>query len=728
MGLAWGLGLAPAWAGGWFERVAVFEAARNAPAGTEAKPAVAEIVAASADGRWLLYTDSQRRAVGLVDLRDPARPRPGGLIEVSGEPTSVAVRGRYAWVVVDQTTDHAMPQGELLALDWRRGRVVERCPLFGQPDAIAFDPQGRHAVIVIENERDEKLDKGKLPQLPGGNLSIVPVRAGGLPDCTRIHPVSLSGLAAVAPQDPEPEFVHVNRQGLAVVSLQENNHLVLVDVARRQVVGHFSAGAVDLDGIDATTDGRIVLNERRTGLVREPDAVAWLDDERFVTANEGDWVGGSRGITIFDRQGRVLWDSGALLEHWAVRLGHYPDKRSRAKGNEPEGLAVGTFGGQRLFFVGSERSSLVTVWHDEGPGRAPMPLQALPALQGPEGLLALPKRGLLVVASEVDKGARAGLTIYRWVERPRDAAPPYPMLQSDDDAQGRPIPWGALSGLAADPQRPGRLWAVSDSFFAETYLYEIDATRHPARIVRRLTVTRDGQPVGYDGEGIAVRADGGFWLASEGDPDAKGAPRPNLLIQLDAEGRVVREVALPEAIARHATRFGLEGVAVTGRGADEAVWAIVQREWKDDPKGHVKLLRYRPASGEWGVWHVPLETPRLEGSWVGMSELVAVGDDAFVLIERDNQFGPQALKRLSFVSVRGVAPAAPGQSPVPVLAKRLVRDVVPDLAAHGGFVPDKLEGLTRDAAGHWFAVTDNDGVDGSNGETMLLRWPTLALP
>ena len=45
---------------------------------------------------------------------------------------------------------------------------------------------------------------------------------------------------------------------------------------------------------------------------------------------------------------------------------------------EPEGIEVGTYNGERLFFVGLERASLVLVFKDEGPGKAPRYLQALP--------------------------------------------------------------------------------------------------------------------------------------------------------------------------------------------------------------------------------------------------------------------------------------------------------------------------------------------------------------
>ncbi len=96
----------------------------------------------------------------------------------------------------------------------------------------------------------------------------------------------------------------------------------------------------------------------------------WIDDDRFVTANEGDYEGGSRGFTIFKTDGTVDYDSGADFEHLIVRLGHYPEGRNK-KGSEPEGAEVATFGEDRLIFIGAERASLVGVYKDEGAGQGP---------------------------------------------------------------------------------------------------------------------------------------------------------------------------------------------------------------------------------------------------------------------------------------------------------------------------------------------------------------------
>ncbi|MFN8727961.1 MAG: esterase-like activity of phytase family protein [Rhodospirillales bacterium] len=702
-----------------FDRIATIEAVRMLPPDRDrTKRSIAEIVAASEDGNTLVYVDGEQNGLGFVDIADPAAPRPAGFLPLTGELTSVAVRGARAYTVVDTSPNKREVSGYVAVVDIAARRELMRCDLGGQPDSTVVSRDGRFLVVVIENERDERLERGAIPQLPAGNLTILPLAAGGL-DCAALRRVDLTGLAAVAPEDPEPEFVDVNARGEAVVTLQENNHIAIVDIASARVVAHFSAGTVTLEQVDATRDGVVRPVQRLENVVREPDAVKWLDDTRFVTANEGDYRNGSRGFTIFRRDGTVEWDSGNFLEHLAIALGHYPELRSANRGNEPEGVEVATFDGERLIVVGSERASLVTVWRDEGAGRAPTFLQALPTGVAPEGLLAIPARGLFVAAAEADNpetGLRSTLTIYR--RAPGTAA--YPTIRSENGPNGVPLPWGALSGLAADPQVPARLYAVTDSFYSEAQILTIDAARMPARIVSAATVSRDGKPAAdLDIEGIATRADGGFWLASEGNPERQQGALLDRLLRVAANGTIEAEYVLPEALTRHALRFGFEGVTATGRGADETVWIAVQREWKDDPKGHAKILRFKPATQEWGVLHYPLgETP---AGWMGLSEIAADGTDAFVVIERNNQWGDAAIKRLYRFSVAGLVPAAPGAASVPVVAKTLLRDMVPDLAKTRGTVLEKLEGFAIDRAGTMFAVTDNDGVQGTSGETQFMN-------
>ncbi len=59
--------------------------------------------------------------------------------------------------------------------------------------------------------------------MPPGLLVMYDVSEGGV-DCDSRTEADLTGLAEVAPEDPEPEFVDIIGLGETVVTLQENNH------------------------------------------------------------------------------------------------------------------------------------------------------------------------------------------------------------------------------------------------------------------------------------------------------------------------------------------------------------------------------------------------------------------------------------------------------------------------------------------------------------------------
>ena len=71
--------------------------------------------------------------------------------------------------------------------------------------------------------------EGGLPQLPAeGSYPVLTLR--GAPASWTLGSVDLRGLSEYAPEDPEPEFVDIDSKNRAVVTLQENNHLVIVDL------------------------------------------------------------------------------------------------------------------------------------------------------------------------------------------------------------------------------------------------------------------------------------------------------------------------------------------------------------------------------------------------------------------------------------------------------------------------------------------------------------------
>ena len=156
---------------------------------------------------------------------------------------------------------------------------------------------------------------------------------------------------------------------------------------------------------------------------------------------------------------------------------------------------------------------------------------------------------------------------------------------------------------------------------------------------------------------------------------------------------------------------------------DDTLWIAIQRGWKDDPKNTVKLVAYNTETQEWGAVRYPIDVP--ETGWVGLSEITAHGDHVYI-IERDNQIHDRVqLKALYRVPMSALQPAALGGD-LPMVEKELVRDFIPDLSAPNGYVVDKIEGFTVDAAGNGYAVTDNDGVDASSGETHFFTTGQIA--
>ena len=693
-----------------FNRIASFPVTKNL--GNQALETItsAEIITATADGHTLIYSDSPRGGIGFIDIKQANQPKALGFLDLKGEPTSVASVGQWVVAGVNTSESYTNPSGYLAIANVASQKVMQRCDLGGQPDSVAVSKDGRYIAVAIENERDEELNDGALPQMPAGYVVIIEFdQATG--ECKKTHNISLTGLADIAPSDPEPEFVAFNDNNEVVVTLQENNHIVVINAEQAKVMQHFSAGTVNLSQIDVKKDGTLTFTASQSNVKREPDAVKWLDNDRFVIANEGDYQGGARGFTIFNKKGDVLFESGARFEHEVIRVGHYPEKRSGKKGAEPEGLEVATFNGQTYIFVMSERGSVMAVYKDTG--AEPEFVQMLPSGIAPESAIAIPGRHLIATANEADLVKDGGPRSHVMLYQLENKAPAYPQIRSNLDAQGAPIGWGALSGLAADQKQAGKLYAISDSFYSnQPAIFTIDASKSPAQITEKLVVTRDGKPAEkLDLEGIVVDPQGGFWLASEGNEKKEV---PHALYHVTATGEIDQTIDFPAELLKNQERFGAEGITLV----DHTLWVAIQRPWKDDAKDQTKLLAYDLVSKQWSAAHYPLE--KAENGWMGLSEITAHNGSLYV-IERDNQLAEAAkVKRLYKVDLANVKTAALGES-LPTLSKHLVYDFMPELKAQNGIVVDKIEGFTIDASNTGYAVTDNDGVDDSTGETFFFK-------
>lgn len=721
-----------------FERTATYPVFRNVPEGVDPDAeTVAEISDVTDDGTTVVYTDAAGQRIGFLDITDPAAPVGDGSIDLTGlgadtdSPTSVAVVGDHVLVVVDTTTDLDAPSGRLDVVALEGRERVASLDLGGQPDSIAVDEASDTAVVAMENQRDEEGtpdgggEEGDLPQAPPGSIQTIDLSAADPADWTATDVPLVDGTGAplpviaeaglYAPSDPEPEYVDI-ADGVAAVSLQENNGVVLLDLATREVTGAFSTGEATVPGIDVADDGVI----DQTGSIteeREPDAVQWVGDGLLATANEGDLRGGSRGWTVFDAAtGDVVWDAGNSFERIAVRYGLHNEARADNKGSEPEGMAFDVYDGVPYVFVGSERSNVVATYDMTDP-RTPRLVAVLPTTNGPEGLLPVPDRDLMVVSSETDDaeaGVRATVGVYERGEGPSR----FPSIVSGFTGPAPadpPVGWGALSGLTADPDEPETAYAISDSAYTEGRIYTVRTDVSPALITDLDVVTEDGQAPALDLEGIAARPRGGFWLASE------GATGPgNQLLRVDDDGVVQERVSLPATIGARLGSRGLEGVTVVGTGDEETLYVALQSPLTGETQA--RIGRYDVAARSWTWYGYDLEAPAAEGSRVGLSEVVALDDDSLAVIERDDLVGAAAddapaVKRVYAVDVP--AGAGDGSDAVTAtLTKRLAADVLPVLQEPRGWTQEKLEGLAV-VDGRVLAVTDNDGLDDATGETVL---------
>lgn len=721
-----------------FNRVATLPSCMqiNATCNTNEETA-AEIVAASSDGMTLVYTDALKKQIGFVDIANPAMPKPKGVLAMGGEPTSVAVKGGVALIAVDTSADFINASGDLVVVDIATQAILHRRSIGGQPDSVAISPDGKYAAIVIENQRDEGLNGGLPPQLPAGKLVVMDLTAATPANWTA-RDVNLTGLAALYPADPEPEYVDINSDNIAVVTLQENNHIALVDLASAAVTQHFTAGTVDMVNVDLTDNRPALIKpvEVKKTQLREPDGVTWINNHYFATANEGDLNGGSRSFTVFNKQGQVVWDSGSTLDDMAIRYGHYQDRRSDAKGNEPENIEMGVFGHDRYLFVNSERSSVIFVYDVADPAK-PAFKQVLPASAAPEGGLAIPARNLYVVASESDirsAAIRAGLNIYNYNVNTQQ----YPTVQSVNRPDGNPIPWSALSALASDANNPNILYSIEDSFFGQNRIFTLDVSNKPALIVGETKVmdtnnvfassgvnahlpsvtnaelaamVNADKSVNIDPEGLAKSADGGFWIASEGAGAAASATTMNLIFKTDAQGVIESVIHLPAEVNALQINNGYEGIAEY----NNSLYLAFQRAWAGEANPRIGI--YDLASKTWKFVFYPLDaySSQYAGGWVGLSEITSLGNGEFMVLERDNRGGPDAaIKRLYRINLQAVTD---GQT----ITKTLIKDIKSVLGSTTGTLLEKVEGTAVMANGDVYIVTDNDGVNDHSGETQLIN-------
>ncbi len=743
-----------------FSQIATF----NVSAGT------AEIVAAGDNGRLLVYTDAGNRNLGFVDIGNPNHPQAITTLTMPGEPTSVAIAGKYAFAAVWADLPSignpppAFNPGKLVVVDLHHPHnptIVGMVDIGFHPDSCKVKKIGNryHVVVAIENQ-PVIVENGLVAEDdrpgspndvgPAGFVQVIRVDVNNLANSVvtdvALPAATLSAAGCLYPADPQPEYVDWNGHTVAV-TLQENNGIALIDMSnpnQPQLTGVFSTGIVaprpaDLDDNDVIsltdtypTGAPAVVDAGNNPVAagsRMPDALAFSPDGSVIfTADEGElnYTGG-RGMSCWSSNGTFLGDDGGDLEHTAVVFSHYPDGRSDARGIEVEGMATGRFGNRAFAFVLSERGSFMAVYDIDSPSQ-PRLVQVLPTGISPEGIAVIENRNLVVTACEVS----GTLNIYKGNRGAYRPSPTQPQLFSAD----LNTPWAAISGLCAGIW-PGQLFAVNDNALP-TAIYRLQAGSSFVPVEVFTPVVRNGVQQYYDGEGICLDRSivrpqhAGFWFASEGNASSQ----PNLLVQVDRHGEVLREIQLPNSIDAGADANlggtaqgpqaggrirsnGFEGLSLSHDG--RYVYAAIQREFAGEfPTGpkFARIARYdlqqlqSPTvpqnglrfGGDWEFFYYQLDTND-PVNWPGLSEITQIGNDRFLVIERDKGIGSgSTLKKVYGFNLNGLVPDTDGVPDASdTVIKVEVRDVVDEFSPY-----EKIEGIGVSWGSLWIAL-DNDG-------------------
>ena len=170
----------------------------------------------------------------------------------------------------------------------------------------------------------------------------------------------------------------------------------------------------------ASSDDDYYSDEIRSGKLAFGDGEILAEGRLKTVADLNDPVTGLKGFggrsfSIFNRKGKVIYDSGSLLDEIASAAGFYDDERSDDKSVEAESVITARIKDRTFAFVGLERTfdqassdelgSLIPVFEITNPFE-PSYLGSFYSAQSlsPEGLCWVPggtKHGHLLVANEV---------------------------------------------------------------------------------------------------------------------------------------------------------------------------------------------------------------------------------------------------------------------------------------------------------------------------------------
>ncbi|MEZ7196903.1 choice-of-anchor I family protein [Pseudodesulfovibrio karagichevae] len=279
------------------------------PAGTYASgvfnESAAEIVAYDPVGKQVYVVNAHKNVIDVLDVTDIRKPLKKAVFDFSryGKgANSVAYHDGLIAVAVE--ADPKQAPGRVVVLD-RTGKVLAAFQVGSLPDMVTFSPDGKYILAACEGEPNDDYSVD-----PEGSISVIDISGGldgavnhsvkftafnPLKERLRAQGVRISHPGSTVAQDLEPEYIAVSPDSrLAFVTLQENNSVAVVDLARAEVTRILPLGLKDWSKLvmDASDKDKTVnLKHWPVYSAYMPDglsAFAMGGRNYFVTANEGD--------------------------------------------------------------------------------------------------------------------------------------------------------------------------------------------------------------------------------------------------------------------------------------------------------------------------------------------------------------------------------------------------------------------------------------------------------
>ncbi len=539
----------------------------------------------------------------------------------------------------------------------------------------------RGSVVAAAVEADPKTDPGKAVflDLDGNLLSAVSV--GALPDMITFDP---AGTRVLVANEGEPSDDY---------TVDPEGSISIIDL---------SGGAAGLTQLDVSTAGFAAFNSgplppglriygpgASVAQDLEPEYIALSADGKvaWVTLQE------NNGLAIVDvDQSTVVALKALSLVQNAGGLELYDFESLPVIGTTAAGedIALGGFSG--LFYEGlAANGSLRFVTHgDRGPNAEPKDVDGDGILERP---FALPSYQPELIRFELDPAT----SLCTVTER-------IPLTQAD----GTPI-----SGLP-------NLAGVAG--FAHADEEPCDLFGNPLPL----------DPLGADLEGVCLGEDGFYWMADEYRPslykfqaDGKLAER-FVPFGSNAGGVTTGTEALPAVFAQRRANRGFVAVAWD----QGKVYAFIQspidnpdvaNDASSKASVHLRILEFDLASETTTAQYLYVLSDKTSDK---IGEATRVGPGRFLVIERDDLTGPEAIKKVFEIDLAGATnletlPASivgPGGTLELMTPAQLVQaGIVPvskslavDLALNGFDRADKPEGLALVEPGRIAVVGDND--------------------